>query len=87
MTAIAEQLAHWANGLEAGALAPTLRATLQRLLLDAGGYRWPGLYWNAADKVGDEFSAGDRVNIVFRLTRSRYNQMETLQLTILDRER
>ena len=58
-----------------------------KLLLDAGGYRWPGLYWNAADKVGTEFSAGDRVNIVFRLTRSRYNQMETLQLTILDLER
>lgn len=58
-----------------------------KLLLDAGGYRWPGLYWNAADKVGTEFQAGDRVNIVFRLTRSRYNQMETLQLTILDLER
>ena len=58
-----------------------------KLLLDAGGYRWPGLYWNAADKVGAEFSAGDRVDIVFRLTRSRYNQMETLQLTILDLER
>lgn len=58
-----------------------------KLLLDAGGYRWPGLYWNAADKVGTEFKAGDRVNIVFRLTRSRYNQMETLQLTILDLER
>ena len=58
-----------------------------KLLLDAGGYRWPGLYWNAADKAGTEFKAGDRVNIVFRLTRSRYNQMETLQLTILDLER
>ena len=58
-----------------------------KLLLDAGGYRWPGLYWNAADKVGTEFQAGDRVNIVFRLTRSRYNQVETLQLTILDLER
>ena len=58
-----------------------------KLLLDAGGYRWPGLYWNAADKVGTEFEAGDRVNIVFRLTRSRYNQMETLQLTILELER
>lgn len=58
-----------------------------KLLLDAGGYRWPGLYWNAADKVGTEFKAGDRVDIVFRLTRSRYNQIETLQLTILDLER
>ena len=58
-----------------------------KLLLDAGGYRWPGLYWNAADKVGTEFKVGDHVNIVFRLTRSRYNQMETLQLTILDLER
>ena len=58
-----------------------------KLLLDAGGYRWPGLYWNAGDKVGTEFNAGDRVDIVFRLTRSRYAQVETLQLTILDLER
>ena len=58
-----------------------------KLLLDAGGYRWPALYWNAADKVGTDFNAGDRVNIVFRLTRSRFAQVETLQLTILDLER
>ena len=58
-----------------------------KLLLDAGGYRWPGLYWNAADKVGTDFDAGDRVNIVFRLTRSHFAQVETLQLTILDLER
>ena len=58
-----------------------------KLLLDAGGYRWPALYWNAADKVGTDFAAGDRVNIVFRLTRSHYAQVETLQLTILDLER
>lgn len=58
-----------------------------KLLLDAGGYRWPGLYWNAANKVGTDFNAGDRVNIVFRLTRSHYAQVETLQLTILDLER
>ena len=58
-----------------------------KLLLEAGGYRWPGLYWNAAEKVGVDFDAGDQVNIVFRLTRSHYNQIETLQLTILDLER
>ena len=58
-----------------------------KLLLEAGGYRWPGLYWNAAEKAGTEFAKGDRVNIVFRLTRSHFNQVETLQLTILDLER
>ena len=58
-----------------------------KLLLEAGGYRWPGLYWNAAEKVGVDFATGDQVNIVFRLTRSHYNQIETLQLTILDLER
>ena len=58
-----------------------------KLLLDAGGYRWPALYWNAADKVGTEFAAGDRVTIVFRVTRSHFAQVETLQLTILDLER
>lgn len=58
-----------------------------KLLLQAGGYRWPGLYWNAAAKVGTDFEAGDRVTIVFRLTRSHFAQVETLQLTILDLER
>ena len=58
-----------------------------KLLLDAGGYCWPGLYWNAADKVGTDFAVGDRVNIVFRVTRSHFAQVETLQLTILDLKR
>lgn len=55
-----------------------------RLLLDSGRYKWPSVYWNAADKVGKEFSVDDRVDVVFRLGRNYFQGQEKLQLTILD---
>ena len=55
-----------------------------RMLLDGGQFKWPAVYWNAANRVGSEFSLGDHVDIVFRLGRNYYQNRESLQLTILD---
>ncbi|MBN1836825.1 MAG: single-stranded-DNA-specific exonuclease RecJ [Spirochaetales bacterium] len=58
-----------------------------KLLLRAGRHRWPALYWNAADKVGKEFSLQDTVDVVYRLGRNYFQNTETLQLSIVDLKR
>ena len=55
-----------------------------RLLFDAGKYKWPAVYWNAAERVNRDFSKGDKVDIIFRLGRNYFMNKESLQLTILD---
>ena len=58
-----------------------------KLTLDAGKYKWPGVYWQAAEKVKKEFDTGDRVDLVFKITRNWFNNTETPQLIILDLKR
>ncbi len=58
-----------------------------KLLLDSGSYKWPAVYWNAAERAGRDFALGDRVDVVFRLGRNYYQNRESLQLTILDLKR
>ncbi len=58
-----------------------------KMLLDSGRYKWPGLFWKAAERVGIDFSEGDLVDVVFRLGRNYYQNTESLQLTILDVKR
>lgn len=58
-----------------------------RLLLSGGGYKWPAVYWSAADKVRKEFDLRDRVDVVFEFTKNFYNGNETVQLVIVDMRR
>jgi single-stranded-DNA-specific exonuclease len=58
-----------------------------RLLLRAERFRWPAVYWNAAERAGRDFNVNDRVDVVFRLNRNYFLNTETLQLTILDLNR
>jgi single-stranded-DNA-specific exonuclease len=55
-----------------------------KMLLGVERYKWPAVYWNAAEKAGRDFNLNDTVDIVFRLNRNYYLNTETLQLTILD---
>jgi single-stranded-DNA-specific exonuclease len=58
-----------------------------KLTLDAGKYKWPGVYWQAADKVKKEFDMGDQVDLVFEITRNWFNYTETPQFVIIDLKR
>lgn len=58
-----------------------------KMLLDTGAFKWPALYWNASSKVKTEFDLGDKVDIVFKVTRNYYQNAETLQLIIADLKR
>ena len=55
-----------------------------KLLLAGGGYKWPAVYWNAADRAARDFHRSDRVDIVFEFTRNHYNGNNTVQLVIVD---
>jgi single-stranded-DNA-specific exonuclease len=58
-----------------------------KMLLAADRYKWPAVYWNAANRAGKDFDRDDQVDIVFRLNRNYFMNTETLQLTILDMNR
>jgi single-stranded-DNA-specific exonuclease len=55
------------------------------MTLDAGKYKWPALYWQAADRfLNKEFKLEDKVDIVFNFARDWYKEMETPQIMITD---
>jgi single-stranded-DNA-specific exonuclease len=58
-----------------------------KLTLDAGKYKWPAVYWRAVEKVKTEFDTGDKVDLVFTLSRNWFNGTETPQLIVADLRR
>jgi len=54
-----------------------------KLQLAYGEYRWPAVYWNAAELVGEDFTIGDEVDVVFKMGRNYFRNNETLQLTVV----
>ncbi len=54
------------------------------MLIEVGSFKWPAVYWNAADKVGVVFTKGDTVDIAYRVEKNYYAGSETLQLNIVD---
>ncbi|MDR2632362.1 MAG: single-stranded-DNA-specific exonuclease RecJ [Treponema sp.] len=55
-----------------------------KLSLEAGKHIWPGVYWQAADKVKRDFDIHDTVDVVFKISRNWFNGMETPQLMVSD---
>ncbi|MDR1957153.1 MAG: single-stranded-DNA-specific exonuclease RecJ, partial [Treponema sp.] len=58
-----------------------------KLTLDAGKHKWPGIYWQAAEKVKRDFDIHDQVDLVFKVSRNWFNGMETPQLMVSDLRR
>ena len=69
------------------ALVGKVEAKHVKLTLDAGKHKWPALYWSAVDKVRSEFDVGDKVDLVFTITRNWFNGMETPQIIVSDLHR
>jgi single-stranded-DNA-specific exonuclease len=69
------------------ALVGKVEAKHVKLTLDAGKHKWTALYWSAVDKVRSEFDAGDKVDLVFTVTRNWFNGMETPQIIVSDLHR
>jgi single-stranded-DNA-specific exonuclease len=58
-----------------------------RLLLRAGEYAWPAVFWNSADRVGRDFNKNDKVSLLYQLEKNYFQNKETLRLSILDIKR
>ena len=58
-----------------------------RLTLDAGKYKWPAVFWQAAERVKRDFDIADRVDAVFEISRNFFNGTETPQIIITDLKR
>lgn len=55
-----------------------------KLLVKSGAHSWPAVYWKAGNRLDGDFSQGDHVDMIFRLGRNYYRNMESLQLTVVD---
>lgn len=55
-----------------------------RFLVNAGDYRWPAVYWNAAERYQRDFRQDERVDLLFELQKNFYQNRETPQLHVLD---
>jgi single-stranded-DNA-specific exonuclease len=56
-----------------------------RMTLAGGKHKWPALYWDAAVRVlNKEFGKGDRVDILFNLSRDWFKGIPTPQMMIID---
>ena len=55
-----------------------------KLTLDTGVFKWPALYWNAAERVNVDFKKGDSVDIVYTVSRNWYNGAATPRMVIKD---
>ncbi len=55
-----------------------------KLILQAGKYKWPALFWNEGERLRRDFDIGDRVNILYRVERNTFNGIDTPQLILTD---
>ncbi len=58
-----------------------------KLSLDCGKYKWNAMYWKAGDKLNKEIRVGDKVDIVFNVTKNIFNGAVNPQMIILDLKR
>lgn len=55
-----------------------------KLTLGAGRNKWPAIYWGASERLKRDFDVGDRIDILYQITRNSYNGIETPQMILID---
>lgn len=55
-----------------------------KLTFSCGTYKWPAVYWRAAERLNRDFSVGDSVDTVFTIGRNTFNGTEIPQLVLQD---
>jgi single-stranded-DNA-specific exonuclease len=58
-----------------------------KLTLDTGKFKWPAIYWNAAERVKVDFDKGDTVDLVYTVSRNWFNGTVTPQIMVRDLKR
>ncbi len=55
-----------------------------KLTFDCGKYKWPAIFWQAAERLDRDFSVGDDVDAVFQVNRNTFKGTETPQMILQD---
>ena len=55
-----------------------------KIIISVHGTKWPCLFWNEGERLGRDFSVGDRIDILYRVERNTFNRIETPQIVLLD---
>ena len=55
-----------------------------RMTLSVGSFKWPAVFWNAAERVNVDFSLDDVVDVAFRLEKNYFQNRENTQLSVVD---
>jgi single-stranded-DNA-specific exonuclease len=53
-----------------------------KLTLDTGKYKWSAILWDEADRLGNDFSIGDKIDMLFTFNRNWYKGVEIPQIII-----
>ncbi len=84
-----DQLVFMAKGLRvmtADIMGKTEKQHL-KLTLDCGAFKWPAIFWQAAERFRRDFDLGDRIDAVFQVNRNSFNGSEIPQMILLDIKR
>ncbi len=63
--------------------SPDKKAHL-RLTLECNNILWTAMWWEGEPNLDNKFSIGDKIDVVYRLTKNYFRQQESIQLTVLD---
>ena len=55
-----------------------------KLTFDCGKYKWPAIFWQAAERLNRDFSVNDTVDAVFQVNRNVFNGAEIPQMILQD---
>jgi len=55
-----------------------------KMLLGAGSHKWPAIVWNGSERWNRDFTLFDRVDVVYKLRKSSFNNAETLEMIVVD---
>jgi hypothetical protein len=58
-----------------------------KLTFDCGKFKWPAIFWQAAERLNRDFAVGDVVDAVFQVGRNTFNGAETPQMILEDVQR
>ena len=58
-----------------------------KLTFDCGKFKWPAIFWQAAERLNRDFAVGDVVDAVFQVGRNTFNGAETPQMILEDIQR
>ncbi len=58
-----------------------------KLVFDCGKYKFPAIFWGAAERLNRDFKLGDRIDVLYTVGKNYYKGMVTPQMTIIDAEK